>query len=411
MDSKSKRKKPVKRPVVWPEPPQPGDSPLKAHFRASGTLFEITPYAVFQRLKKVMGSKRYNHWQAVCSEEIGPEPVNVYELFVTAEEINTLFSAQRAESLSIAEWITSAMTPGVTAGSRVIDLGCGSGILTGWLAKQLPGCDVVGVDEVENMIRAAQQLHAAPRLSFHRWNFCEQPPAEIGLFDRLCTCLGLDFPCLVPQNWDLSLTTLREGSVYNGVRQWSTPAFEGWRQIAMEGAELYAVLRIPTVLQLLAVVDAAAESGWQIDLERSCKLQSPDGQRFPALMFRAASGAQPRSDESDLLWLFLGQDLRNPNRLPDLVCGRSAERPGMGFYVDPEASWLWRALTDKTIRVDQTQTLDGGVVMRSVTGTSTHWAFQYSRATTGFSGLALHSLDKADTLKPRFDWRPFGSGH
>ncbi len=45
---------------------------------------------------------------------------------------------------------------------RVVDLGCGSGTLTASLARRWPGAQVVGLDSSAQMIRATQQIVAAP---------------------------------------------------------------------------------------------------------------------------------------------------------------------------------------------------------------------------------------------------------
>jgi len=49
---------------------------------------------------------------------------------------------------------------------RILDLGCGDGLLTAELAKLVPDGSAVGIDASESMIRTAQKDHAAPNLCF-----------------------------------------------------------------------------------------------------------------------------------------------------------------------------------------------------------------------------------------------------
>ena len=50
---------------------------------------------------------------------------------------------------------------------RILDLGCGDGVVTAQLAELVPSGEVVGIDSSQNMIAAAQAL-ASNRLSFRR---------------------------------------------------------------------------------------------------------------------------------------------------------------------------------------------------------------------------------------------------
>ena len=48
---------------------------------------------------------------------------------------------------------------------RVLDLGCGDGVVTAWLAARVPHGSVVGIDKSASMIAKAQQLQG-PNLAF-----------------------------------------------------------------------------------------------------------------------------------------------------------------------------------------------------------------------------------------------------
>jgi len=53
-------------------------------------------------------------------------------------------------------------------GERILDLGCGDGILTAELAKYVPDGFVLGIDASESMIETARKYHAGANLRFER---------------------------------------------------------------------------------------------------------------------------------------------------------------------------------------------------------------------------------------------------
>jgi len=68
--------------------------------------------------------------------------------------------------------------------SRVVDLGCGEGVVAGMLRESLPEMDYVGIDVSEEAVNAARTFH--PTLEF-RVGSVFDPPAELGSADvTLC---------------------------------------------------------------------------------------------------------------------------------------------------------------------------------------------------------------------------------
>jgi 2-polyprenyl-3-methyl-5-hydroxy-6-metoxy-1,4-benzoquinol methylase len=67
---------------------------------------------------------------------------------------------------------------------RVVDLGCGEGVVAGMLRESLPEMDYVGIDVSEEAVNAARTFH--PTLEF-RVGSVFDPPAELGSADvTLC---------------------------------------------------------------------------------------------------------------------------------------------------------------------------------------------------------------------------------
>ncbi|MEX2970029.1 class I SAM-dependent methyltransferase [Streptomyces sp. C184] len=89
--------------------------------------------------------------------------------------------------LAAAEWLIRSL-PG---GSRVLDLGCGTGLPT---ARQLvdAGCEVVGVDLSRGMVELARKY--VPDATFHRLDIADLAPGgphDLGRFDAVAAFFSL----------------------------------------------------------------------------------------------------------------------------------------------------------------------------------------------------------------------------
>ena len=79
---------------------------------------------------------------------------------------------------------------GPVSGLRVLDLGCGTGRHTLWLAAQ--GADVTGVEFSAGMLAAAHAKPGAERVHFIKHDVTERLPFAVGAFDRIVSALVLD---------------------------------------------------------------------------------------------------------------------------------------------------------------------------------------------------------------------------
>ncbi len=84
--------------------------------------------------------------------------------------------------------VRAFLADSVHAGSRVLDLGCGPGHVTGDLPADV---EVVGVDLSSRMLQEARKRRPAGRYLLH--DFHQPLPADVGCFDVVLACGAFDF--------------------------------------------------------------------------------------------------------------------------------------------------------------------------------------------------------------------------
>ncbi|MEU5027969.1 class I SAM-dependent DNA methyltransferase [Streptomyces milbemycinicus] len=113
--------------------------------------------------------------------------------------------------LAAGRWLIDALP----AGSRVLDLGCGTGVPT---ARQLvdAGCEVVGVDLSYGMVELARRY--VPEATFHRMDIADLRPGgprDLGRFDAVTAFFSL---LMLPRDEiPLALRTVRHVLVPGGL--------------------------------------------------------------------------------------------------------------------------------------------------------------------------------------------------
>lgn len=366
-------------------------SPLRRHFEIAGLRFDLTTNQVLAALKELLGRKRHAEWRdaSIARQEGWGRPEAEYAALRSAEEVNTLFSMQPHITLAVCEWLAAQVENSGLTGGRIGDLGCGSGLLTSWLAKQHPECEVVGWDGMQNLVEIASDSQRKPNLSFRTWNYAEETCPEPHSFDVLVTCFGVDFPILgPPEPIPLNVVSLKPAAIYRVIRPLMRTFFAGWATAIKKDGYLYAVLRVPSEPAFLGVVDAAHDAGWHLDTERyeylACEEES-----FPALPFRAAS-AQAHTEEV----------------LRSLWCRKAFRTAFATTLTDAAAVCAFKSLASPEILKTESRTYDDDDKMEAVVGTAGYLGFQYTHATTGFARLKLMSLDEAFRAEPWFPAPP-----
>ena len=388
--STSTRKDKTKKPA--PRKPNRA-SALQKHFEKAGVRFDLNQNEIVARLRQLMGRKRHSEWHTASTgrQEGWGRPEGEYELLRSAEEINTLFSLQAHVSLKVCEWLSTRVAASAPGMARIGDLGCGSGVLAAWLAKQYPECSVTGWDAIKTMIEAASASQIAPKLTFATWNYAKEPCPEPNSCDVLVSCFGIDFPIDEQSHrQSLDVPTLRRNNYYHKMLGVLQPYFHHWRTAIRDQGVLHAVLRIPSPVLFLATVDAAHHEGWTLDAGLYEYL-TVGVESFPAMTLKAASGPVIMEDLALSLW------------------SRHALRATFAEPItDPAAACVFHSLADRVVLKTATRTYDDGHTMQAIVGTAGFLGFQYTHATTGFGRLKLMSLDDVERAEPWFPDTYFG---
>jgi SAM-dependent methyltransferase len=371
-------------------------SPLQAHFEKAGVMFGQSNSKILRKLDRLMGTERCEAWKAFSyRRHQGVETKgNEYDFFHSAAELNTLFSLQSWITLRVCEWLCEQVSHHIKDGGRIGDLGCGGGILAGWLAQQYPQSGVVGFDSLPHLIAAAAETQQAPNLAFVAWDYAKGPLSSSDRCDVLVSCFGIDFPTEKGDLHPLDATTLRVGGCYESLRNLMESFFRCWRSAANEGGKLFGVFRVPNDTLFLAAIDAAHEEGWTYEPGLSTKL-NVGAEYFPAMTFTARH-SHPLP-EDDVLWHWIG-----------------AASPDQDETYGTEAICLYRRLADKKVLREESRTWEDNLRLHGVVGTADRKGYEFTHATSGYARLKIISLDAALTAEPwfppedfQFNWQGF----
>jgi SAM-dependent methyltransferase len=362
-------------------------SPLQQHFISSGVRFGLTTDQVLTLVRDLLGKNRYKQWIAAsrARQEGRGNPAVEYEKLHTAEEINTLFSLQSRVSLGVCQWLSDRVGEQARKYRRIDDLGCGSGVLTGWLASRHPECQVIGWDSLRNIVTAAASSQKHSNLTFGLWDYATANCPEPGSCDVMVTCFGIDFPITQGHySHQTDPAPVRKSQYYARMLSWLRPYFRGWRTAIRDEGLLHAVLRISSEELFLATVDAARDEGWQLDADLY-EYIACGGEHFPAMTFRAVATSPCSEEEVISLW-----------------CRHVFRDCFATELVDSAATRAYMSLADRTILKTDSRDYDDGHFMDAVVGRAGYLGFQYTHATTGFARLKLMSIDDASRSEPWF---------
>jgi SAM-dependent methyltransferase len=285
------------------------------HLRDLGVLVGATlPELTNERLR-IMGPKRFEHLDRLIEADIrgvhSPgvssskyvgsfQEANLLLLPITVEEVNWALYNQ----------VQHCLKPGMS----VVDLGCGTGLLASFIAKNHSGCLVTGMDRIRNIHEMTRAKHQQPNLTFELRDYTRPHQDLSGQYDVLMCGMGLEFSAHVLHN-GIDPHNCRTSSGYRQYRSQTVPCFKSWHGMARPGATLITVLRLYNHVRGLAVADAAHAAGWELDLGQSRWLNVDKlGESHPLWVFRYNSGPVDAVKEIDVLDFWTQPDNKSVSR-------------------------------------------------------------------------------------------------
>jgi len=245
--------------------------------------------AVLQELRTLMGHDRHREFTRLSKENAGEEGQNrVYDFMQDMREANVFRSACLDATLDTSYYLYENGQRLLSAGKRIIELGCWTGGLASFIAEHHPDCTVVGVDRAKRIIEVDQGFYDLPNLAFMVWDYRKAKPEALEPADVLLCGLGTNNDVAPDAHVTDDPRAVRQSEGYNQERRDVSSYLQSWRQAAKPAASLIAVIRVLTFPRFLAFMDAASENGWMPLFDRFTFVTIPsNGERIPALQFKA----------------------------------------------------------------------------------------------------------------------------
>lgn len=267
---------------------------------SEGYLFDTPLKKIEKKLAAHMGNERYSRYCDLADEMRAGE-VGVAELYRCVDSLTSahlLFSQQADLSLDIYTAIAAALYELKPAPESMLDCGCGTGVFTRWLSKQLPAAQIIGCDREEHFVRIASERQSAA--NFQVWNYEGRAPTPT-LFEAVIACLGIDFPHVdYPQLEDGQ--PWRSSQHYRDRMAYLTPIFRSWRSCAAEKGILLTILRVPGPDEFLPLIDAATTAGWKLDHDHFERILVGGWEHMPFCRFTVAEPNMMSEMEILLCW-------------------------------------------------------------------------------------------------------------
>lgn len=192
--------------------------------------------------------------------------------------------------------------------TRVLDIGCGPGILTCAYALALPDAEVVGIDAVPEAVACAEELAGrlgAGNVSFVVGDYLD-PASDIALggtgsFDQLVAVAALADAGLYPLTPPGGSSTIAE--VDGPGLDYRSPGIERLVGLAAPDAAVLMLERTPDAGQAVRLGAALVHAGVELDLRRDGSgvetfIEEGRATTFTRFAGRRAKGAAPAAEDS-----------------------------------------------------------------------------------------------------------------
>ena len=358
---------------------------LKKHLIKLGFKFGLSPEKIEERLYKMMGESRYNDYRSIADMgyEEGRTPHMLYEFPDNKNEALMLMSLDIEPAWESYHAISQDLQRLPNSDVRVIDLGCGLGGLTSWIAQVLPEATVIGVDRNDKLISYAQELNKNTPADYRVWDYDDNWQSDDGLFDVMICRFGIDFDGREGR-YDIGYDSYRDTEHYRVKYEEADKYFKAWSRVANTGCNLYACLRMPHTAHGLALVDCAHANGWALKIDES-RFLSVEGERFPYLRF--VFDSSDAVDENCFISWWMADDLSS-----------SVSRE----LADDLALQMYRSLSPKDVIKKEHVNYPDGNVLEVELGHCRVFSYVYCHTTRAYARLYMFARFEAHTAEAKF---------
>jgi SAM-dependent methyltransferase len=266
---------------------------LKASLEKEGMVFGLDPTSADHLLGKRIGRKRYQKFcRLMDGVRDGSRPIaEAYRMFPNVLDANSLMSAQSDLMLAVNSAVIEVSGLLKEPYRRVGEIGCFSGGVIRYLARELPDTMLFGFDNLPRLLKCGQAISPA-NVRLIVWDY------EVDSEPKGCSCeilygsLAIDFDSSRNTNYPVldNCEPTEEESIRVETENYATKfakASQNWRKLVSTGAVLVIALRIPNVFTFSGIIQAAVITGWEPLVERWVIVTVAD-ERLSLLVFRSA---------------------------------------------------------------------------------------------------------------------------
>lgn len=218
-------------------------------------------------------------------------PSDLYSVPQNLKQASLLFSHDYQRIAASAEWISKTFE--CLDKESLIDVGCGYGVLLGYLNKKFPGKKLMGIDIKKNLVEIGRKLTG---IELIEGDYSKVTPLDT--YETIVCDFGFDLSDLELPN-RTHKTSHIDGVTYcpnccSDFKAKLSPLMSNWRTWGDENAHLIMTGRLTVNSSyLLATLELANELNWNLNLEMSTCLKihnrrTKTSEKFPGFLFETS---------------------------------------------------------------------------------------------------------------------------
>ena len=232
--------------------------------------------------------KLQNAWNIL---QLNGNPSELYTVPQNLKQASLLFSHDYQRIAASSKWISKTFE--YLGTDSLVDVGCGYGILLGYLNKKFSQKRLMGIDLKKNLVQIGRELTG---IDLIEGDYSKITPLDT--YETIVCDFGFDLSDLEVPNRSHNTSEIG-GIVYcpnccSDFKSKLSPIMTNWRNWGVENASLIMTGRLTVNSSyLLATLQMAHELNWNLNLEMSTCLKihnkrTKRSEKFPGLLFKTS---------------------------------------------------------------------------------------------------------------------------